>query len=74
MQMLTSALTAYLITTMFAMFIAVVLLLVARGVKRLGLEGVPIEPTPTSPPPVSTQNLTSVAIAIAAAKHKASGQ
>jgi|APIni6443716594_1056825.scaffolds.fasta_scaffold1388492_2 Na+-transporting methylmalonyl-CoA/oxaloacetate decarboxylase gamma subunit len=73
MQSLNSALGAYLITIIFAMLIAVVLALVSRAVKRLHLEGDPVEPTSTTEVATEAQGLAPVAIAIAVARHQSSG-
>jgi hypothetical protein len=73
MEMIKITLAAYLITTVFALGIAAILHLMAKGIKRLNLKDE--YDTPASGVPVSpqAQDLTPVAIAIAVANHKASG-
>jgi hypothetical protein len=71
MESIYTALITCLITAVFGLAIAGLLHLVARGIKFLDLKGDPQLPTNTSPPPGSSQDLTPIAIAIAAARHHA---
>lgn len=73
MEPINTALVTYLITVVVSLAIAGVLVLVARGIKHLNLKGDPQLPTNTTPPPSSATDLTPVAIAIAAAHHRAAG-
>lgn len=70
MTSITTALSAYLITIVFALVIAAFLHLVARGIKRLNLQD---EASESGPAP-SVPDLAPVAIALAAAKRRATGK
>jgi hypothetical protein len=70
MEAIQTGLVAYFITAVVSLAIAGLLVLVARGIKHLNLTGDPQLPVNTSPPP-STTDLAPIAIAIAAARHRA---
>jgi hypothetical protein len=74
MEAIQTGLFTYLMTAVFSLVFAGLLVLVARGIKHLDLKGDPQLPINTSPPPSSGSDLTPVAIAIAAAHHRAAGQ
>lgn len=74
MEALQTGLVTYLITAVISLAIAGLLVLVARGIKRLDLKGDPQLPTNTSPPPAAGQDLAPIAIAIAAARHRAASR
>lgn len=73
MEAIQTGLITYVITIVVSLAFAGLLGLVARGIKHLDLKGDPQLPINTSPAPSSASDLTPVAIAIAAAHHRAAG-